>query len=114
MRGRLPASVLALAVAACAPHAAPDLATGLKGTENSHSLACSSPPILHIPGGGQERMSFVINLQRGTTIGIASPTALAPGSCSVDTVFENSRLVSANFSGDQSMCQLVFAPCLPR
>ena len=59
-------------------------------------------------------MSFVTNLKRGEAIGVASPTALAPASCSVDAVFENSRLVSADFSGDQSMCQLVFSPCLQK
>ena len=109
---RLHSLALAVAVAACAQQAAPDLAAALKGVEKSRFLACSGPPILELPQGGQERMSFVTNLQRGATIGVSSPTALAPASCSVDTVFENSRLTSANFSGDLSMCQVVFAPCL--
>jgi hypothetical protein len=59
-------------------------------------------------------MSFVTNLKRGEAIGVASD-CLAPASCSaVDAVFENSQLVSADFSGDQSMCQLVFSPCLQK
>ena len=105
---------LILAVAACAQQATSDLGVALKGIEKSRFLACSGPPILELPQGGQDHMSFVTNLQRGATIGVLSPTALAPASCSVDTVFENSHLVSANFSGDQSMCQLVFAPCLQK
>ncbi len=59
-------------------------------------------------------MSFVTNLRRGESMGVTSPTAFAPASCSVDALFQNSRLVTANFSGDQTMCQLVFAPCLPK
>lgn len=111
---RIPRCSLALTVvvAACAQQRTSDLAVALRGIEKSGFLACSGPPILALPQGGQERMSFVTNLQRGATIGILSPTAFAPGSCSVDAVFEDSGLVSANFSGDQSMCQLVFAPCL--
>jgi hypothetical protein len=109
---RLHPLALALAAAACAQQATPDLAAALKGIEKSHFLDCSGPPILELPQGGQDRMSFVTNLQRGATIGVSSPTSLAPASCSVDTVFEDSRLTSANFSGDLSMCQVVFAPCL--
>jgi hypothetical protein len=59
-------------------------------------------------------MWFVTNLRRGAAIGLSSPTAPAPESCSVAAVFENSRLASANFSGNQSMCQVVFAPCLQK
>jgi hypothetical protein len=111
---RLHSLALAVAVAACAQQAAPDLAAALKGVEKSRFLACSGPPILELPQGGQDRMSFVTNLKRGEAIGISSPTAVTPASCSVDAVFENSRLVSADFSGDQSMCQLVFSPCMQK
>ena len=92
----------------------PNLGVALKGIEKSRFLACAGPPLLELPQGSQDRMSFVTNLKRGEAIGVASPTALAPASCSVDAVFENSRLVSADFSGDQSMCQLVFSPCLQK
>jgi hypothetical protein len=112
IRIRICSLALALAAAACSQQATPNLAVALQGIEKSRFLRCSGPPILQLPQGNQERLSFVTNLQRGATIGISSPTAIAPGSCSVDTVFENSRLTSANFSGDQSMCQVVFAPCL--
>jgi hypothetical protein len=105
---------LTLEVAACAQQATSEFGVALEGIEKSRFLACSGPPILELPQGGQDRMSFVTNLQRGATIGVLSPMALATASCSVDTVFENSRLVSANISGDQSMCQLVFAPCLQK
>ncbi len=105
---------LVLALAACAQPAAPDLGVALKGIEQSRFLACSGPPILEYPQGGQDCMSFVTNLKRGESMGVVGPTALPPASCSVDALFENSRLVSANFSGDLTMCQLVFAPCQPK
>ena len=111
-RGRPLALVLTLA--ACAQPATPDLGVALKGIEQSRFLACSGPPTLECPQGGQDRMAFVTNLQRGESMGIAGPTAFAPASCSVDALFENSHLVTANFSGDQTMCQLVFAPCLQK
>ncbi len=106
--------VLVLTLAACAQPAAPDLGVALKGIEQSRFLACSGPPILEYPQGSQVRMSFVTNLKRGQSMGVADPMALPPGSCSVDALFENSRLVSASFSGDPTMCQLVFAPCLQK
>ena len=91
-----------------------DPVVALKGIEKSRFLACSGPPVLEYPQGGQDQMSFVTNLKQGQAIGISSPTALAPESCSVNAVFENSRLVSATFSGNQTMCQLVFGPCLQK
>ena len=59
-------------------------------------------------------MWFVTNLDRGQNVGLLSPSADAPNACSVAAVFEGSRLVNATFSGNQSMCQLVFAPCLSK
>lgn len=113
---RPPCRALALAVtlSACAQQATPNLAVALQGIDKSHFLACSGPPLLEMPQGNQDRMSFVTNLKRGEAIGIASPTADPTASCSVDALFENSRLVSATFSGNQSMCQVVFAPCIPK
>jgi hypothetical protein len=107
-------AVVSLALTACVQQPTPDLGAALKGIEQSRFLACSGPPILELPQGSQVRMSFVTNLERGDTVGVASPAALAPASCSVDAVFETSRLASARFSGNQSMCQLVFSPCLQK
>jgi hypothetical protein len=90
----------------------PDLATSLKGIDRAQFLGCSGPPLLDNLTTGQERMSFVTDLKRGSAIGIAGPTALPPESCSVDTVFVDQHLVSANFSGNLAMCNQVFAPCL--
>ncbi len=104
---------VALLLATCAQQPTPDLGVALKGIEQSRFLACSGPPMMEYRQGGQDHMSFVTNLKQGQAIGVLSPTALAPASCSVDAVFENARLVSAHFSGDQSMCQLVFGPCIP-
>jgi len=103
---------LAVALPDCTPQAPIDLAASLKGIEKSRFLSCSGPPILQLPQGSQDRMSFVTNLKRGSTIGIASPTAVATEACSVDAVFQDDRLASADFSGNLSMCNLVFGPCL--
>jgi hypothetical protein len=111
-RGRSLAFVFALA--ACAQQSTPDLGAALTGIDQSRFLACSGPPVLEIPQGSQDRMSFVTNLTRGQSMGVVGPTALPPASCSVDALFENSHLVSAKFSGDLTMCQLVFAPCLQK
>jgi hypothetical protein len=106
--------VAALALMTCAQPPQADLSTALSGIEKSRFLRCSGPPSLEMPEGTQDRMWFVSNLSRGQTIGVLSPTANAPDSCSVAAVFENSRLASATFSGNQSMCQVVFAPCLSK
>jgi hypothetical protein len=103
---------LVLALTACSQPAAPDLGVALKGIEQSRFLACSGPPVLEFPQGSQDRMSFVTNLRRGQSMGVMGPTALPSASCSVDALFENSHLITANFSGDVTMCQLVFAPCV--
>ena len=107
---RLP--LLVLTVAACAQQAPADLPTALKGITKAKFLACAGPPMLEYSQSGQDRMSFVTNLKRGQAIGVASPSAFAPGSCSADATFEQDRLVSSNFSGSLEMCNLVFSPCL--
>jgi len=96
----------------CSQQKTPDLALALKGISKSRFLQCSGPPMLEIPQSGQDQMSFVSNLTRGQPIGIASPSALPVESCSGDAMFEEGHLVQVTFSGDQSMCSLVFAPCL--
>jgi hypothetical protein len=114
MRNIIAWLVLTLIVQACAQQPPADLSASLKGIEKAKFLACSGPPLLELPQAGQDRMSFVTDLKRGAPIGIASPAALPTESCSVDAVFEQDRLVSSVFSGNLSMCQLVFAPCLPK
>ena len=59
-------------------------------------------------------MQFLSNLKRGQAIGIGSPAGGPDESCSVNAVFQNDRLVSSDFSGNPSMCTLVFSPCLPK
>lgn len=107
-------ALLVASLCGCTQQAPVDLVASLKGIEQSKFLSCSGPPILASSGAGQDRMSFVTNLSRGNAIGIASPTAAPVTSCSVDAVFQDRRLVSATFSGDQSMCSLVFSPCLQK
>jgi hypothetical protein len=114
MHSRCSTIALLLTLAACTQQPQPDLSAALKGTDKAQFLACAGPPSLEDVQGSQDRMWFVTNLKRGNAIGIAGPTALAPESCSVAAVFENSRLISSTFSGNQSMCQLVFAPCLEK
>jgi hypothetical protein len=105
---------MAFALATCAPAPQADLGTALSGIEKSRFLACSGPPSLEMPQGNEDRMWFVTNLKRGSTIGVLAPTASPSESCSVAAVFENSHLTRATFAGNQSMCQVVFAPCLSR
>jgi hypothetical protein len=114
MRNIIACLMLTLIVQACTQQPPADLSTSLKGIDKAKFLACSGPPLLELPQAGQDRMSFVTNLQRGAPIGIVSPAAAPTESCSVDAVFEQDRLVSSVFSGNLSMCQLVFAPCLPK
>ena len=106
--------LLIVIVSACSQQPVADLATSLKGIDQSRFLACSGPPILSYTKDGREHMSFVTDLKRGAPIGVSSPTALPPQSCSVDAVFVDHRLADSVFSGSASMCSLVFSPCLPR
>jgi hypothetical protein len=103
---------LADTVSGCNQPATVDLATSLTGVEKSKFVSCSGPPLLEYTEGGQDRMSFVTDLRRGSTIGVASPAEMAPESCLVDAVFQNDRLIRSNFSGSLAMCNLVFRPCL--
>lgn len=103
-----------VALMGCSQQPQVDLNSALIGTEKARFLSCSGPPSLELPQGGQDRMWFVTNLKRGEAIGVMSPAADPVESCSVAATFEDSRLVSASFSGNQSMCQLVFAPCLQK
>ncbi len=114
LRLGLASALLGAPLADCSQPARGDLAASLKGIEKSRFLSCSGPPLLSTSDAGQDHMSFVTNLRRGETIGVSSPTAFPVASCSVDTVFQSDRLVSATFSGDTSMCSMVFGPCLPR
>ena len=108
------ACLVAMVLADCSQQPPPDLSASLKGIDKAKFLSCSGPPLLDYPTAGHERLSFVTDLRRGSNIGLAGPGAATPASCSVDTVFQDNRLVTANFSGDQSMCTMVFAPCLQK
>ena len=109
---KLPTLLLAASTVCCQP-VVTDLAGSLQGIDQAKFLNCSGPPVLSYPTGlpGQVTMSFVTNLQRGQAMGALGPSAFPVASCSVDAVFENNRLMSASFSGNQSMCARVFAPC---
>jgi hypothetical protein len=113
-KARARSLTLALALTACAQQAPVDLGVALQGIEKSRFLSCSGPPSLEEVVGDQDRMSFVTNLKQGASIGIQSPVAVAPASCSVNAVFVNSRLAHATFFANQTMCQFVFDPCLPK
>lgn len=102
------------ATAACSGGPATDLPAALKGIDKAKFISCAGPPSLELKEGGLDRMSFATNLKRGQMMGIRNPTAFPLESCSVDAVFERDRLVSSSFSGNQAMCETVFAPCLGR
>jgi hypothetical protein len=118
MRRRLVPSaacaMLAALAATCSQQPPVDLATSLKGIDKARFLTCSGPPLLETSEGGQDRMMFLSNLKRGQAIGIGSPADGPDASCSVNAVFQNDRLVSSDFSGNPSMCTLVFSPCLQK
>jgi hypothetical protein len=103
---------LASYMAGCSQENPAELGQALKGISKSRFLQCSGPPILQVPQGQQDRMSFVANLKRGQPIGVTGPTALPTEACSGDALFQDGTLVQVTFSGDQAMCGLVFAPCL--
>jgi len=107
-------ALLVVLVVACSQQPAVDLATSLKGIDKARFLTCSGPPLLETSEGGQDRMMFLSNLKRGQAIGLGSPAEGPDVSCSVNAVFQNDRLVSSSFSGNPSMCTLVFGPCLPK
>jgi len=108
------ALLAAAAVASCSVQPPVDLSKSVQGMSKAQFIACAGPPSLEFSQGGQDHMAFVTNLRRGQPIGITSPTAAPVESCSVNTIFEQDRLVSSSFSGDLGMCNLVFSPCLGR
>jgi hypothetical protein len=114
MGNRLLPFALVLTAAACAQQPVADLPTALHGIEKSKFLSCAGPPQLDIAEGGQEHMAFVSNLTRGAPVGLGAAAAMPVQSCSVDAVFADDRLVSATFGGNRAMCDMVFAPCLPK
>jgi hypothetical protein len=112
--GILYLAAVAVVAQACAPQPTTNLQTALIGIPKPQFLTCSGPPTLELAQADRDRIAFMANLKRGQAIGIASPMALPTESCSGDAVFQNDRLVSLDLSGDQSMCTLVFAPCLQK
>ena len=111
--GRIGLALLATAaVGSCTSQPPVDLSKSVQGMSKAQFIACAGPPSLEFSQGVQNHMSFVTNLQRGQAIGNTSPTAAPVESCSVNTIFEQDRLVSSSFSGDLGMCNLVFSPCL--
>jgi hypothetical protein len=104
--------LILLSLQACDQRAPPDLPGALKGTSKSEFLACSGPPSLEVADGGRDRMAFLTNLQRRAGKSYVNPALTPHEACSVNAVFENNRLVSAEFYGNMAMCDWVFAPCL--
>ena len=105
---------LLIAMSACAQQPPMDLSARLHGIEKSKFLSCSGPPQLDYIAAGQERMSMVTNLAHGAQIGIGIASATPLESCSVDAVFEQGRLVAANFGGNPAICDDVFRPCVTK
>ena len=110
--GRISLALLVTAVVgSCTSQPPVDLSKSVQGMSKAQFIACAGPPSLEFSQGVQNHMSFVTNLQRGQAIGNTSPPAPVE-SYSVNTIFEQDRLVSSSFSGDLGMCNLVFSPCL--
>jgi hypothetical protein len=112
---RLPAgAMLAVVLGSCTQPPPVDLAASLKGIDKAKFLRCAGPPTVAFSESGRDLMSFMTNLKRCQAIGAASSAPIPAATCMVDAVFQDNRLVSSSFSGDQSMCSLVFSPCLPK
>jgi hypothetical protein len=107
-------AVLAALTVTCTQQPVADLAASLKGIDKARFLTCSGPPLLETSESGQDRMMFLSNLKRGQAIGVGSAADGPDVSCSVDAVFQNDRLIRSDFSGNPSMCTLVFSACLPK
>lgn len=105
------ASVLALGACTQPPPPA-DLASHLRGMSKAQFITCAGPPTLSTANGNQEQSYFEANLKRGSAIGINPPGAGPMASCSVNTVFQDDKVISATLGGNVSMCDLVFAPCI--
>jgi hypothetical protein len=106
------ALLMVAAIGSCSSQPLVDLSKSVQGMSKAQFIACAGPPSLEFLQGGQDHMAFVTNLRRGQPIGVTSPIAAPVESCSVNTIFEQDRLVSSSFSGDLGMCNLVFSPCL--
>jgi hypothetical protein len=104
--------LLALVIVACSQAKPVDLSIAVRGMPKQKFLACSGPPSMEFVQAGQDQMAFVTNLKRGQQIGIGSTVAIPTEACSVNATFVQDRLTNATFSGNQSMCELVFGPCL--
>ncbi len=111
MRYRTPLTVVLLLAACGAQQSSQSLQAGLQGVDKASFLACAGPPILDMPDGNRERMSFVTDLRRGAPIGIGLDQQMPQEQCSVDALFVDNKLASANFTGNLTMCDRVFSPC---
>ena len=109
MRARLFCILGGLLLAACT--AAPvNPASGLIGISKAAFLRCSGPPQLSETQGNQERMTFLTNEAKGA--GLLQPAATpVMGACSGNAVFQDGRLQSVTFGGNQAICTRVFGPC---
>jgi hypothetical protein len=110
MRARLLGILGGLVLAACAAEPPVNPASGLIGISKAAFLRCSGPPQLSETQGNQERMTFLTNEASGA--GLVEPAATpVMGACSGNAVFQDGRLRSVTFGGNQAICTHVFGPC---
>ena len=109
MRALLCSAIIGLLVPGCSAQPPADLASSLDGVSKSVFLRCSGPPQLSETQGNQERMTFLAN--RAGEAGAFSAAAAAPFACSGNALFQDGRLTSVTFGGNQAVCMDVFRPC---
>jgi hypothetical protein len=111
MRARLLGILGGLVLAACTTQPSVNPASGLIGISKAAFLRCSGPPQLSETQGNQERMTFLTNEAKGA--GLLQPAATpVMGACSGNAVFQDGRLRSVTFGGNQGICTHVFGPCM--
>jgi len=110
MSARLPGILGGVVLAACTAGPSVNPASGLIGIGKAEFLRCSGPPQLSETHGNQERMTFLTNEAKGA--GLFQPAAMpVMGACSGNAVFQDGRLQSVTFGGNQAICTHVFGPC---
>jgi hypothetical protein len=110
VRTRLLGILGGLVLVSCTAGSSVNPASGLIGISKAAFLRCSGPPQLSETQGNRERMTFLTNGAGGA--GLVGPAA-APvmGACSGNAVFQNGRLQSVTFGGNETICVDVFGPC---
>jgi len=110
MSARLLGILGGVVLAACTAGPSVNPASGLIGISKAAFLRCSGPLQLSETLGNQERMTFLTNGAQGAGL-LQAAAVPVMGACSGSAVFQDGRLRSVTFGGNQAICTQVFGPC---